>query len=149
MELERNLRQRFQRSIQNQLQLSPEQVQGLQGVTQTFQAERSTLALAQASLRHRLRDPALREIDDTNAEALLKEMVDLQQQELDLYKREQSELLEVMTPSQLVGFYRLRDDLGQQVQQLRLRRGQGGGGVGVGGQGPFGTGPGPGGGIFR
>jgi hypothetical protein len=147
--MERNLQLRFQQSIRNQLQLDQAQTQNLQRITQSFQTERSSLARAQASLRHRLRDPGLRNIDDAGANALLKEMVDLQQQELDLYKREQGELLKFMSPSQLVRFYRLRDDLGQRVQQLRLRRGQGGGAGGGGGPGPGGIGRGNGGGVFR
>jgi Spy/CpxP family protein refolding chaperone len=148
-DLERTLQLNFQRSVQSQLQLDQAQVQSLRGVTQTFQAERSALSRAQASLRYRLRDPALRDMDETAARALLTEMVTLQQQELDLYKREQEELLKFLTPVQVVRYYRLRDDLGQRVQQLRLRRGGGGfgGGVSLGAQG--GNGNGNGGGFFR
>jgi Spy/CpxP family protein refolding chaperone len=84
-------------------------------------------------------------MDETAARALLTEMVALQQQELDLYQREQEELLNFLTPVQVVRYYRLRDDLGQRVQQLRLRRG--GGGIGPGPRG--GGGNGNGGRVFR
>lgn len=134
VELERRLRLGFQRSIQSQLQLDEAKVQSIQGITQAFQTERSTLNRAQSSLRYRLRDPALRDMEEAAATALLKEMVDLQQQELDLYKREQAELLKVLTPVELVRFYRLRDDLGQRVQEARQGRGQGGGRGGIGGR---------------
>jgi hypothetical protein len=84
-----------------------------------------------------------------DASALLQEMVDLQQQELDLYKREQAELLTVMTPTELVRFYRLRDNLGQRLQQLRQGRGRGGGQGGAVGSGLPGVGMGPGGRFLR
>jgi Spy/CpxP family protein refolding chaperone len=149
LELERRLQLGFQRSIQNQLQLDQGVLQSLQGITQSFQEQRSTLARAQASLRYRLRDPALRDMGEAEARALLQEMVDLQQQEVDLYKREQVELLNVLTPAQLVRFYRLRDNMGQQVQQLRQGRGQGGGVGGGVGLAPNPGGRGGGGSVFR
>jgi hypothetical protein len=99
---------------------------------QSFQQNRSELNRAQASLRHRLRDPALTDLSTEDAKALLQEMVDLQEQELALYRREQTELLEVMTPLQVIQFYRLREDLGRRMNQLRQRRGQGGGLEGIG-----------------
>jgi len=126
-ELERRLHLGFQRSIQNQLGLGQETMQSLQGLMQSFQEERQVLNRAQGSLRYRLRDPALRDIGEDEARSILKEMVDVQQRELDLYRREQEELLKVVSPVQLIRFYGLRDDLGLRVQQLRQGRGQGGG----------------------
>jgi uncharacterized membrane protein YgcG len=70
---------------------------------------------------------------EDEAKALIQEMVDLQQCELDLYKKEQEELLLVLPPVQLIRFYRLRDDMGQRVQQLRQGRGRGGSRGGAGG----------------
>ena len=70
-------------------------------------------------------------------------MLELQERELALYRREQSELLEVMTPLQVLQFYRLREDFGQRLNQLRQRRGPGGGqGGGPGGLGTPIGGPG-------
>ena len=150
LELERRLQLGFGRSIQNQLRLDSEQAQRVQGIMQSFQGERQALNRAQASLRYRLRDPALPDMGEDEAMALINEMVDLQQRELDLYKSEQAELLKVLSPIQVLRFYRLRDDLGQRVQQVRQGRGQGGGPGGVGG-GPIGPlgGRGPGGRSFR
>ncbi len=149
VELERRLRLGFQRSIQNQLQLDEAKVQSIQGITQSFQTERSALSRAQASLRYRLRDPALPDLAEADATGLLKEMVDLQQQELDLYKREQAELLKVLTPVEVVRFYRLREDLGQRVQRVRQGMGQGGGRGGSGGAAAIPGGRGGGGRLFR
>jgi Spy/CpxP family protein refolding chaperone len=152
MELERRLQQGFQRTVQTQLNLGDEELQSLRAIMQSFQEDRSRLNRAQASLRYRLRDPALQDISEEDARALLAEMVQLQEEELDLYRREQAQLLTVLTPLQLVKFYRLRDTLGQRVQELRLGRGRGGGGLGPpGGVGPGGSGgiPGRGGGRLR
>jgi hypothetical protein len=149
LELERRLQQGFNRSIQAQLGWDQAKMQRFQEVMRAFQQNRSELSRAQASLRHRLRDPALVDLGEEDARALLQEMVDLQQQELDLYKREQAELLNHMTPVELVRFYRLRDSLGQRVQQLRQGRGQGGGMGGIGGVGPAPGGRGTGGRLFR
>jgi len=136
LELERRLQLGFQRSIQNQLGLGQETMQSVRGVMQSFQEDRSALNRAQASLRYRLRDPALPDMGEDEAKALIQEMVDHQQRELDLYKKEQEELLRVLSPVQLIRLYRLRDDMGQRVQQLRQGRGQGGGRGGVGGLAP-------------
>ncbi len=149
LELERRFQQGFHRNIQNQLGWDQTKMQALQDIMRSFQEDRMGLNRAQASLRHKLRDPALQDIDEAEARALLQEMVSLQQQELDLYRREQEELLKVMTPVELVRFYRLRDSLGQRLQQLRQGRGRAGGPPGVGAPGVPGTGGGPGGGVFR
>jgi len=144
MELERRLRLGFQRTVQNQLNLGEDQLSRLQEIMQSFQGERSELNRAQASLRYRLRDPALPDMSDDDARAILQEMIDVQARELDLYRREQEALLSLLTPVQLVRFYRLRDDLGQRVEELRRGRGMGpGGGGGNGGiRGPGLPGPG-------
>ncbi len=152
LELERRLQQGFNRSVQTQLGWDQARMQSLQGILRSFQEDRQTLNRAQASLRYRLRDPALQDWSESDAQALLQEMVDLQEQELDLYKREQAELLKVMTSVELVRFYRLRDNLGQRLQQLRQGGGRGGGPPGGGPPGGVGrpaSGGGPGGRLFR
>ncbi|MFC1575824.1 Spy/CpxP family protein refolding chaperone [Gemmatimonadota bacterium] len=157
MELEQRLQARFGQTVRAQLALTPEQQLALQEVMQSFQVERQTLNRAQASLRYRLRDPALQDLADEAARGLLQEMIQLQERELALYRSEQEQLLQVLPPAKLIRFYRLREDLGQRVQEVR--RGGGGGGpggmsgpagvIGRGGSGgsPGGAGSGPGGGL--
>jgi len=135
-QMEQRLNQGFQRTIQNQLGLDQAKMDGLRGIMRSFQEERSALNRAQASLRHRLRDPALQDLTEEDANGMLQEMLEVQQRELDLYRREQEELLTVMTAGELVRFYHLRDNLGQRLQQLRQGRGQGTGGGRAGGVGP-------------
>jgi regulator of replication initiation timing len=114
------------RIIQEQLALSPEEMGALQETMQSFREDRQTLAMEQASLRHRLRDPALGQITDDEAREILSGLVKAQEEELALYKKEQEALLKVLSPGQLVQFYRIRDEWGQRIQQMRQRRGPGG-----------------------
>ncbi len=132
-ELERRVQQGFHRLVQTQLGLAKEDLAALQGVMQVFRGDRQAVNQAQGALRYRLRDPGLGEISDEGAMEILGEMIRLQEAELDLYMREQTELLTVLSPKQLVRFYRVRDDWGRQIQQVRQRRGPGGPG-GVGGR---------------
>ena len=148
MELEQRLHAGFGQMVQNRLGLSQEEVAALQGVMMSFQQDRMQLNQARATARFRLREQALQSMPEAEARALLEEMVRLQEREVDLYRREQEELLKVLTPLQLVRFYGLREGLGQQVQEIRQGRGPGrgpgGGPGGPGGMGPGSGGPGPG-----
>jgi hypothetical protein len=140
LELERRVQAGFGRAVRNQLELGQEEFQALQEVMRSFREHRMSLSESQASVRHRLRDPGLENLGESEAVDLLQDMVRVQEEELDLYRREQGELLRVLTPVQLLVFYRVREDIGRQVQQLRGGRGPGGGGPpgsasGVGGRG--------------
>jgi hypothetical protein len=139
MEMERRLHGRIFEMVRGQLGLDQGQVDALRGVQQAFREDRVALGRAQAQLRYRLRDPSLREMEDAEAMEILGEMLRIQEEELALYRREQEEFLSVLTPTQLVLFYRIRDQIGQQVRQLRGRGGQGG---------PPGNGLGRTGGVF-
>jgi Spy/CpxP family protein refolding chaperone len=140
MEMEQRLHAGFGQMVQNRLGLGREKVAALQGVMMAFQQDRMELNQARATVRFRLREQALQRMPEAEARALLEEMVRLQEREVDLYRREQEELLKVLTPLQLVRFYGLRESLGQQVQEIRQGRGlgRGPGGGGLGGVGPGG-----------
>ena len=144
-QLEQRLQRGFGGMVRSQLDLEEEELASLQAVMQSFREDRQALNQDQASLRYRLRDPALQELAEEDARAVLAEMVRVQEVELELYRREQVELLTVLNPRQLVQFYRIREDWGQRIQQLRRGGGPGGGPGGPGGPGgtvgrPGGTG---------
>jgi hypothetical protein len=134
MQLERQLQVRFQEMVKTQLGLTDEKLQAVEGVMQSFQNERMTLGRNQASLRHRLQDPVLLDISEEDAQEILREMVSLQEREIELYRREQEQLLTHLSASQLVRFYALREQMGRRMQQLRQGRGGPGGPPGVGGR---------------
>jgi hypothetical protein len=125
-QLERRLQQGFGRLVQTELGLNAEQIAPLQAIMQSFRGDRQAVYQAQAVLRYRLRDPSLAEVSDESAREVLGEMIRVQEAELDLYRREQAELLTVLTPNQLVRFYKIRDDWGKRIQDLRRPRGPGG-----------------------
>lgn len=136
MELEQRLHAGFGRAVQARLGLAPEKLAALQEVMMSFQEDRMELNRARAVVRFRLREQALQDMPEAEARSLLQEMIRLQEEEVDLYRREQEQLLQVLTPLQLVRFYNLRESLGQQVQELRRGRGPGRGpGGGPGGMG--------------
>ncbi len=137
-QLVRRVEQGFARLVQGQLGLDPTQLSSLQGVMQSFREDRQGLNQAQATLRYRLRDPGLEEMDEAQARELLAEMIRVQEAELELYRREQESLLTVLSPNQLVRFYRIRDEWGQRLQRMR----QGGGAGGPPGRGGVGGAPG-------
>jgi hypothetical protein len=108
----------------------------------SFREDRQGLNQAQATLRYSLRDPSLEQMDEAQARELLGEMIRVQEAELELYRREQQSLLTVLSPNQLVRFYRIRDEWGQRLQRLRQGGGPGGppgrgGGAGAAGRGPI------------
>lgn len=125
-QLERRLQQGFGRLVQTELGLDADQLVPLQGIMQSFRDDRQAINQAQMALRYRLRDPNLAEVSDDSAREILEEMIRVQEAELDLYRREQAELLTVLTPNQLVRFYRVREDWGQRIQEMRRPRGPGG-----------------------
>lgn len=142
MDLEQRLHAGFGQMVRTRLELGPEESAALQRVMMSFQEDRMKLNRARAVLRFQLREPALQSMPEAEARTLLQEMIRLQEEEVGLYRREQQQLLQVLTPVQLIRFYGLRENLGQQVQELRQGRGPG---RGPGGGGPGGMSGGPGG----
>jgi hypothetical protein len=143
-QLERRLEMGFARIVQNRLGLTAEEMAEVQSVMQSFRSDRQEINRAQASLRYRLRDPGLEQASDQASRDLLAEMIRVQEAELDLYRREQQELLTVLTPNQVVRFYGLREEWGRRIQELRQPGGSRGPGAG---RGPGGGAPGTGGGV--
>lgn len=138
-QLERRVEQGFAGLVQAQLDLSPEQLSSLQGVMQSFREDRQTVNQAQAALRYRLDDPGLPDLTDDAAKELLAEMIRVQEAEVDLYRREQAQLLTVLSPNQLVRFYRLREEWGRRIQEMRQPGGRGPGGGGPSAGRPLGS----------
>lgn len=125
-QLERRVEEGFARLLANRLGLSETEMASLGEVMRSFREDRQAVNQAQASLRYRLRDPALADLDEESARGILAEMIRVQEAELDLYRREQARLLTVLSPGQLVLFYRTREEWGRRIQELRGPGGPGG-----------------------
>jgi Spy/CpxP family protein refolding chaperone len=137
-ELEQRVRARFAQMIQQRLGLDDETAQALNAAVQSFQEDRSQLAREQEALRKRVEAFALEGgHSDAEARQLLTRMDELRSQENDLYGKEQDTLSKVLTPSQLLRFNVMREQMAQRIQQLRqgagMGRGRGSSGGGPGG----------------
>ncbi len=136
-QMERRVQQRFQERVAQELGLDQEQRRTLAGVAGEFQAERRDLVRRELQLRRRLATTGTL-LSDEQARAALAEMLEVQEAEASLLRREQARLLEFMSPGQVVRFFSLRGELAEQIRRLQ------GGGPGLGGgAGARGAPPGP------
>lgn len=150
-QLEQRIRARFGEIVRDRLGLSDEQARQLGKVVQGFQGERMRLAGEEDAVRQRV-DSLLRQgqPSDSVARTLLARMSDLRAEEVRLARHEEDSLLTVLSPSQLLRFNVLREELGARIRQLRRGQGpmgRGPAGRGMGGGMPPGGGIGPGGGT--
>lgn len=135
VQLERRVRQRFAQMIRTQLELSDEQAAELGEVMEPFQEERLQLMRQDQGLRRRVEAVLIEgSVVDEEADDLLGRMVDLRERELLIFTREQQALRRVLTPSQMLQFQVMREQLNERVRALgqqqgarRPRRGGGGG----------------------
>lgn len=140
-QLEQRIRARFAQMIKQRLGLDDETARALDSTVQAFRPERDQLARDQEALRKRVQAFDLEGGgSDREAQQLLDRMNELRQRENQLYLSEQDSLRKVLSPSQLLRFNLMRDQLAQRIQQLRM------GGMMGGGRGFRGRGGGPGGG---
>ena len=135
-ELESRIRARFEEMVRERLGLDEEQTLRLAEAVESFRPDRQALAREERVLRGRI-ETSLREggTDDAEARELLERVRELRFEEARLFEREQERLLEVLTPSQVLAFHLMREEMGQRVRRLR--------------GGPPGPGGGPGGGPGR
>ena len=130
--LERQIRERFETLIQNELGIEEAVSVELRTAMESFTDERRALARRQVELRRSLRSSGTL-LDAAEAQAVLDEVVAVQRAEGDLLAREQEVLLRILSPPQLVRFYTLREQFNERVRTLRGggppgRRGGGGDG---------------------
>jgi Spy/CpxP family protein refolding chaperone len=140
-QLERQVWARFAEIIHERLGLSDEAQRELTEVLRIYREDREALALREAQLQRRVvaegmltaRD-VVPLLSDEDAHEILAEMEAIRDEERRLVTAEQERLLELLTPSQLVQFYALREALNQRTAGLRQGRGLGPGpGMGRGG----------------
>jgi hypothetical protein len=127
-EMERRLRENFERLVQDRLQLTETQATQLADVVLQFQEERLTLQRRESELRRRLQGQGQGQgnstrrvvsLPDVEARAVLDEMRSLQNAEIEIFNREHERLLQIMTPSQLVRYYMIREQLAESLRRVR------------------------------
>lgn len=121
-QVENRIRQAFQNRVRQELQLTRDEVPQLTEIVQWSEAQRRDIAQRTRQLNVRavayLRDGGAEDV----ARSILEERRVLQREEADLFEEEQDRLLTVLSPNQVVRFYRLRDQFNRQIQQARARR---------------------------
>ena len=122
-ELERRVRQAFQNRVRQDLALSAEEARRLARVIQWSGAERRAIAVDTRALNRRVLAFVRGGGTEDEARELLEGRADLQRREASLFEDEQRRLLEVLTPVQVVRFYRIRDEFNARVRRLRMQQG--------------------------
>jgi hypothetical protein len=125
-QLERQVRQRFQQLVQRELGLDDAGMAALEEVNQAFQEPRRELALRQRELRRRLSSTRTLLSEDEAAD-VLREVVEVREEETRLIREEQARMLEIMSGPQVVRYYHLREELSDRIRAMRDRRTRAGG----------------------
>ena len=122
-QMERRLHQRVLNVVRNRLNLTQEQVNQLSATTDRYAEERRTLAQRERALRFELRAQLRRgdSADQKRVGQLLDQTLQAQQERLDLYRKEQSDLSAFLTPVQRAQYMGLQEQLRSRVDELRRK----------------------------
>jgi Spy/CpxP family protein refolding chaperone len=123
-ELRRRVRERVAQRIQQDLNLTPDQMQRLRATVGTYAGRRRDLEARQRALREALGGqlrPGLAATPDSVAR-LTDELVDVRVRYAESFRDEQRELSRYLDPVQRAKLMLLRDRLTNRVQEFRRRR---------------------------
>lgn len=123
-ELERQIQQRFQQRVRQELALSVDEARQLAGVVEGFQEQRRELVRRETALRVTFRTTGALLSDDAALEAL-EEMAAVQEKEARLLRAEQERLLEILSAPQVLRFYTLRAELADRIRGIQRGGGPG------------------------
>ena len=124
--LEQRVRVRMDQRIRERLDLSEDEWRAIADQASDFDEKRGELMRNELALKRRVEAIARvegRENDeeaaaDEEAGEILDQLIILREQELELFQEEQKRLLEILSPSQLVRFQAMRQQLGEQIRRL-------------------------------
>ena len=126
--MEAPLRQRFEALLERELELDEATSEALTERTRSFIPRRRELAQERRLLQREMGEGNV--LPEDRALEILDDMARLAREEAELLAEEQQSMLEILTPSQVVRLYGLRERLGRRIRELGGR--------------PRGGGPGPG-----
>lgn len=133
------VRARMAHVIQERLELTDEESEELSAVVRRFEQRRGALAREDMALRRRFDALEETDVSDEEARGLLDQMIELRRRESALFEEELDGLLDVLSPSEIIEFQALRQEMGRRIRSLRggddreggddrsRRRGPGGG----------------------
>ncbi|MEJ2541134.1 MAG: hypothetical protein P8188_14390, partial [Gemmatimonadota bacterium] len=114
--MEAEVRERFEAMVQKELGLDEATARTLSDRARAFQPERRALAQRRRQLQRRMSGTGAL-LSEEEAREVLDDMTELARQEAELLAREQADLLEVLSPGQLVRLYGLREQLGHRIRE--------------------------------
>ena len=131
IEMEQRVRATFQRRLFADLGLTTGERSSVQGVMARFQQRRVDFAQRERETRERVQDLRARqadgeEIPESEAREALEAITQLRQEEAQLFRDEQTALLQTLRPDQVLRLLQARDAFADRIR--RLRRGGGGNG---------------------
>jgi hypothetical protein len=129
IEMEQRVRATFQRRLFADLGLTNDEQSSVQRVMATFRQHRVEFARRERRTRERVQDLQARradgeEIPESEAREALEAITRLRQEEAQLFRDEQTELLKTLRPDQVLYVLQARDAFADRIR--RLRRGGGG-----------------------
>ena len=119
-EMEQRVRAQMQRVVKERLQLTDEESEELSAVVQSFDERRRALRRSEMATRRSVEALTLEgSMDEEEAEQLLARMVELRQQEAELFADEQAALLEVLPAAKVLQLQAVREEMGRRIRNLR------------------------------
>jgi Spy/CpxP family protein refolding chaperone len=120
-QLERRLHQRMLDVTRSRLGLTQDQVEKLSATNDRYEQQRRSLAQRERALRLELRAQLRRgdSADQNRVAQLLDQTLAAQQERLELYRKEQSDLSAFMTPVQRAKYMGLQEQMRSRVEELR------------------------------
>ena len=126
-EMELRIQARFGNLVREQLGLDDEQVQSLQDVVLDFRRRRAEFTRDERAARARVAGLGGGrggvDLTDEEASEILLEMRSLSGEEASIFREEQEALLEILSPSQVVRYIVMRQQLGDRIRGLGSRGG--------------------------
>ncbi len=126
-ELMERVRARMAEMMQKRLGLTDEESEHLSEVVRRFDQRRGELWRDDNALRRSFDALEDSEVDEDQASRLLQQMIEQRRRESELFEEELNGLLEVLTPSQVIQFQSLRQEMGRRIRSLRGDDGRDGG----------------------
>ena len=123
-QLEKRLHDRLDSVVRVRLHLTQDQAARLAETNQRYAEQRRALAQRERSLRSELRQQLRRadSADQNRVADLLDQTLQAQQERLDLYRKEQSDLSAFLTPVQRAQYMGLQEQMRTRVDDLRRKR---------------------------
>lgn len=120
--LEERIRARIGQIMRERLELDSAEEATLSATVREFEARRRELSATEREARRRIDELLEGDVPESEAQALLRQMVEVRAAEADLFREEQARLVEVLGSARVLEFYELRRQIGQRIRAIRERR---------------------------